>query len=184
MPQDFKLTTSSYIAQKLLTYVPLSLTRPFPFNKMSVFSKFSASKKQAQKLQEEKKQKAKADSEPQAKYMHTPKHAYVDALNCVAGPSPGNTRESIREAAERAAERRKSRPSPHSSRTTMNGLHSAHSSSSGFHTMGSWEARRNMMQKDQLQICGGPIGIGSARRSYQSSPLASCSKQNATIELE
>ena len=141
---------------------------------MSVFSKFSASKKQAQKLQEEKKQKAKADGEPKAKYMHTPKHAYVDALNCVAGPSPGNTQESIREAAERAAEKRRTRLSQHSSRVSMTGFQSRRSSGSGLNTMGSWEARRATVQRDQVQICGGPTGIGSARRSYQSSPLASC----------
>ena len=139
---------------------------------MSVFSKLSSSKKQAQKLQDEKSQKEKADKGPKPKYMHTPQHAYVDALNSGSGTSPGNSREMIQE----AVERRKSRLAHSSSQTTMNGLHTAHSSSSAITTMSSWEARKAMAEKEQLQKFARPIAISSAKKSYQSSPLASVGK--------
>ena len=121
-------------------------------------------------MEEDKKQKV--DAEPKRKYMHTPQHAYIDALNSTSGANPGTTRESLRE----AAERRKSRITQNGSQTTMNGLHSAHSSSSAITTMSSWEARKAMVNKEQLQKAAAPVAIGSARKSYQSSPLASVGK--------
>ena len=143
---------------------------------MGVFSKFSASKKHAQKLQEEKKQNDKAASEPKPKYMHTPKHAYIDALNSTSGATPANNRQNLRE----AAERRKSRLSRNSSYSTVNGLHTAHSSSTAVTTMSNWEARKAMAHKEQLQKATIPIVTAPVRREYQSSPLASVGKLHRT----
>lgn len=142
---------------------------------MSVFSILSGSKKQAQKLRDEKEQKQKANAEPKPKYMHKPKHAYVDALNSTTGASPVNNREHLRE----AAERRKSRVSLNSSYTSMSGLRTANSSSAAITTMSSWEARKAMAHKDQLQKAAGPIATTSGRKSYQSSPLASVAASTA-----
>lgn len=139
---------------------------------MGVFSKLSASKKHAQKLQDEKKQKEKATDEPKPKYMHTPKHAYVDALNSTCGTTPANTRQYLRE----AAERRKSRMSRNNSYPTMSGLHSVHSASTQLTTMSSWEARKAMAYREQLQRAATPVATAPVRKEYQSSPLASVGK--------
>ena len=143
---------------------------------MGVFSKISASKKHAQQLQYEKKQKEKAAGEPKPKYMHTPKHAYVDALNSTCGAMPGNTRQNLRE----AVERRKTRMSRGSSYATLDDLHSVHGSGAQVTTMSSWEARKVMAQREQLQKAAYPVENAPARKEYQSSPLASVGELHQT----
>ena len=141
---------------------------------MSVFSKLSTSKKQAQKIEDGGKQKEKADAVPKPKYHHKPQHAYVDALNSGSTPNPSNSREVLRE----AVERRKSRLAQNDSQLIMNGLHTAHSSGTAITTMSSWEARKAMAQKDQFQKTS---TFGSARKSYQSSPLASVGESHVYL---